>query len=39
MAELNDHVACNTAIENLTGLQLFGSKLEFGYVLLQFKVL
>jgi len=31
MAELSDHVACNTVIENLTGLDLFDSKLEFGY--------
>ncbi|XP_031569272.1 heterogeneous nuclear ribonucleoprotein L-like [Actinia tenebrosa] len=31
MVELNDHVACETAIENLSGLHLFGSKVDFGF--------
>lgn len=31
MAEMTDHVACNTIIQSLTGTQLFGHKIEFGY--------
>ncbi|XP_028516245.1 heterogeneous nuclear ribonucleoprotein L [Exaiptasia diaphana] len=31
MAELNDHVACNTVIEHLSGIELFGSRMDFGY--------
>jgi len=30
MVELSDQVACNTVIENLSGVELFGSKVDFG---------
>lgn len=31
MAEMTDHVACNTIIQSLSGTIMFGKKIEFGY--------
>ena len=33
MVEMGDHIACNTVIQCLGGQQLFGSQIDFRFVL------